>query len=355
MRSITNVVVLLFLAYVTRSAIINVEMNPIGGCGPPTYGDSCLIAYLTNLTIGTPPLPVTWVIDAGIDASRNWAYNCTTRGCKSHVLYNPADSSTFKANGTQYSVDYFAGFFRASGTIGADVFSIGNPLTPTPVSQFVMMDTFAPVIYVSMFDFVAGPLGLAYPSPGNEQLQLVNALFLEGLLDAPIISLWAPANNTLVTPGSLTLGGIDTTKYDGELVWVPIVPTPKRGYYFLWMSKLDDFQINGVSTGECQANGCTFFTDPAVGYLDIGKTSPASVSTDCSNLAELPTYTFVIGGVHFLLTPQDYVIQAPNGCFTSLKGGHNDDRPFEFGFPWFKTYYSVFNIATKQAGYAPAM
>lgn len=160
-----------------------------------------------------------------------------------------------------------------------------------------------------MFDFVAGPFGLAYPSPGQEQLQLVNSLYNLGVLDEPVFSLWAPANNTITSPGKLTIGGTDPSLYYGLIVWVSIIPTPQRGYEFLWLSVLDDFLINGVSTGACTSGQCTFFTDPAIGYMDIGTTAPAHVNSDCSNISELPFYTFIIGGVAFDFSPEDYVIQ----------------------------------------------
>merc|ERR1712232_1439600 len=105
----------------------------------------------------------------------------------------------------------------------------------------------------------------------------------------------------------LTIGGVDTTKFTGEMTWVPNTIYQKALGY--WLITGTDFKV-GASTVACTTPviGCPMVVDsgtsvivvPPDQFLKVNKTLPI-VNTDCSNVKTLPTITIHLAGKDFSL------------------------------------------------------
>ncbi|KAE9380892.1 acid protease [Stipitochalara longipes BDJ] len=233
--------------------------------------------YFVNFTVGTPPQSVSATFDTG---SSNLILNSATSDfCTSANpspclggAFNVNSSSTVKQVGTDMiSVYEVAGY---EGNWYTDTVAFGGK----SIENFTMgvADTFSNgttntlgVSFVFPQNFT---LGTANPSPDNSLGQMVKA----GLIPSSTYSIWMDRNSAL--GGTVLLGGVDTSKFTGELQSYPIVPSdPASGIYVrLALS----FSASVGGSKPIAGNSSDF---PAIGTLDSGNPNmllPTSLVTN---------------------------------------------------------------------------
>mmetsp|Transcript_26464 Transcript_26464/g.37136 ORF Transcript_26464/g.37136 Transcript_26464/m.37136 type:complete len:190 (-) Transcript_26464:7-576(-) len=176
-----------------------------------------------------------------------------------------------------------------------------------------------------------------------------------------LYAIWLPMS--IYENGYLNVGAVEPAFYEGEINYVPLLPSTwaSHDYPFFWTNKISSVKENGVSNGYCESrDGCDFFVDLAGLPMDVAGAIPAvNVSTDCSNINTLPTYSFEIGGVEYELTPEQYVIsfEGPDGltqCESGINGGSRIYYPFTLGYTFIRNYYTVLDYENQQFGFAKA-
>ncbi|KAG6022954.1 hypothetical protein E4U41_002120 [Claviceps citrina] len=201
--------------------------------------DNLQTFYFLNATLGTPPQPVRLHVDTG--SSDMWVNTPTSTLCSSlpqrcaeAETYSANSSSTYQYVSSNFNIAYLDGS-GASGDYGTDVLRFGG--------QTVSSLQFG-IGYAS--GTRGNILGIGYPS---NEAQVVLAgrkpypnlpakLHADGKISSTSFSLWL--NNVDAEAGSVLFGGIDTEKFRGSLVGVPIQKA-NNDYtqFFITMTGLD--------------------------------------------------------------------------------------------------------------------
>lgn len=105
-------------------------------------------------------------------------------------------------------------------------------------SQFPFLLCYDESPVLSTMPGIDGVLGLSLNGTGSFQW----ALYEAGLLDSGIFGLYMPPNEA--TGGQLTLGGVDETKFSGDLAWVPLNQELAASHE-QWVAHMQSIFING--------------------------------------------------------------------------------------------------------------
>jgi len=88
----------------------------------------------------------------------------------------------------------------------------------------------------------------------------------------------------------------------------------------------------------------------------LGRTAPTVVvNSNCSNLDELPTITFVFGDTDYPFYPSDYVVKTVVDGVTQCSaplGTSAVGTNLVLGTLWTQAYYSMFDIDNRVMGFA---
>jgi len=246
---------------------VNVPANeePALGAFPVVVKNFEDAQYYIEIEIGTPPQVFKVVPDTG--SSNLWipSKTChkTNIACLLHHKYDSGSSSTYKANGTKYSIRYGSG--SCSGFMSDDVVSVGG--------LRVVNQTFAEVTKEPGIAFVAahfdGILGLGFSS-----IAVTGATpwwyhaVEQKLVDEPVFAFYL--NRKAGGDGELLLGGVDQTHYTGNFSYVPLT---NETY---WEFKMDGVSVGGSAfcKGGCKAiadSGTSLLAGPKDAVKEINK------------------------------------------------------------------------------------
>ncbi|KAM6972641.1 gastricsin-like [Aplochiton taeniatus] len=324
------------------------------------YADT---TYYGAITIGTPPQSFQVLFDTG--SSNLWVDSiyCNTASCNAHNKFNPQQSSTFSANGQTFYLPYGTGSLY--GVFGYDTVNVAGIYV---THQEIGMSTNEPgqTFEVAVFD---GIMGMAYPSlASGGETPMMDNIFSLGLLQANIFAFYLTRG---ATEGSeLSLGVVDTSKYQGQLYWTPVTSET------YWQIGVQSFLINGQETGWC-SQGCQSIVDTGTSMLTAPQGVLASLMqsigaqqnqygnymVDCSQINNLPTLTFVVSGNNFPLPPSAYIIQNNEngnlycsvGIIPTYLPSQNGQPLWIMGDVFLREYYSVYDRSNNQVGFASAV
>jgi hypothetical protein len=180
----------------------------------PEDGD---IEYLSPVTIGGQTLN----LDFDTGSADLWVFNTQLPDnvTRSHQLFDPSESRTFKMlKGASFSITY-GDESGAAGNVGIDVVDIGGVIVENQAVEL------ATKVSSSFVEDVGshGLLGLAYSKLNTVQPQQQKTFF-----DNVLPTLAEPLFTADLRPGEVgayEFGRIDTSKFVGEMAWVPINTT----------------------------------------------------------------------------------------------------------------------------------
>uniref|UniRef100_A0A8C9PWD0 Napsin-A n=1 Tax=Spermophilus dauricus TaxID=99837 RepID=A0A8C9PWD0_SPEDA len=308
------------------------------------------VQYFGKIGLGTPPQNFSVVFDTG--SSNLWvpSKRChfLSLPCWFHHRFDPKASSSFRPNGTKFAIQYGTG--RLSGILSEDKLTVRSmPCAPVTFAEALWEPSL--VFTFAHFD---GILGLGFPSlaVGGVQPPL-DALVEQGLLDKPVFSFYLNRDSEGADGGELVLGGSDPTHYIPPLTFVPVtVPA-------FWQIHMEGVKV-GTGLTVC-AQGCAAILDTGTSLITGPSEEIQALNVaiggfpllagqyliQCSKIPSLPAVSFLLGGVWFNLTAQDYVIQG--GIRLCMSGFQGLDMPPPAGPLWILgdvflgTYVSVFD------------
>ena len=180
----------------------------------PVYEAPSAYTYNINLTIGTPGQPLQIQIDTGSAAL--FAVGTNDTSCMSDPasncadgVFNPSKSSTYNLTDEGGLQLYYGdGSDFDFGDLFTDVLTIGS----TPIQNVSMGVSYNGTDALGVF-------GLGFNSDLSYNAPLA-AMVDQGIITRAAYGMYLPTSTD--QPGSLLFGGIDTAKYTGPLVSMPI-------------------------------------------------------------------------------------------------------------------------------------
>ncbi|XP_013109286.1 lysosomal aspartic protease [Stomoxys calcitrans] len=316
--------------------------------------NSLNMAYYGDITIGTPPQKFIVMFDSGssnlwVPSSHCWIWDIA---CKQHNQYNHDESSTYVKNGEQISIQYGSG--SMSGFLSQDDVTVAGLTIKNQVFAEAMNEPGNSFTNAN-FD---GILGMAYQTLAEDDVvpPFYN-MFSQGLVDADMFSFYLKRDGSDTDGGEMILGGIDSSYYTGDITYVPV---STQGY---WQFTVTSGSIKGQNICDnCQAiadTGTSLIVCPADACetvnAEIGGTyneDDGSYYVDCSAIDTLPDVTFEIAGTTFTLPPSAYIVTVDGNCMSAFSSMGTDF--WVLGDVFIGQYYTVFDFANNQVGFAPA-
>lgn len=113
-----------------------------------------------------------------------------------------------------------------------------NSVSSIMDQTFVLLDVYPEICWYYCLPMeVVGVLGLAAAHPssasnqsGSSSPSFVHNLFSKGLVSQPLFTL--SATNSTTVSNELAIGGIESSKYVGDLTWTPVLMTEQRYWKF---------------------------------------------------------------------------------------------------------------------------
>ncbi len=229
--------------------------------------DNALVLYLINVTVGTPPQPFSLQLDTG--SSDIWFPTKDADVCQQSAqdcplgIYDAASSSTLVVdqNLPPFQIEYVDGT-KISGQYISDVLNIGSTqLTNMTMAAATRLNAEGIGIMGIGFDFGESGVQTAnfqYPN-------VIDVLQAEGFINRRAYSLWLDDIESLT--GSILFGGVDTDKYHGNLVGLPIQPDSRT-------NQIESFSVawTGLTITGSGNNADMSPQQPTAAILDSGST-----------------------------------------------------------------------------------
>jgi len=175
--------------------------------------------YFANVSVGTPPQPISLQIDTG--SSDVWMSSSQATFGEGAVAdggtFNPQASSTYKAlSSPVFNITYVDGT-GSTGNYFTDQFTIAGA-TLNNLQMGLATDT----------TIGTGIMGVGFDNdeavcrtiPCNSYPSVIDQLVTQKKINSKAYSLWL--NDLDANTGSILFGGVDTDKYMGNLISLPI-------------------------------------------------------------------------------------------------------------------------------------
>lgn len=241
------------------------EHRALRGAHPISVHNFMDAQYFVEIQIGSPPQTFKVVPDTG--SSNLWipSAKCpiTQLPCDLHAKYDNSKTSSYKANGTKFSIQYGSG--ACSGFISSDSVTLGDI---TVTDQLFAEVTKEPGIafIAAQFD---GIMGLAFDTIAVTHAPPVFYNIMDqGKVDQPMFAFYL--NRTAGGDGELIMGGTDPNHYTGDFTYVPLT---NKTY---WEFTMDSLSVgdNAFCSGGCHAiadSGTSLLAGPSKVVAELNK------------------------------------------------------------------------------------
>jgi len=317
------------------------------------------IEYYGIITIGTPAQEFEVLFDTG--SSNLWVPQINCVSCALYYpgerhVYNPAESTTFVADGEHFDITYGSG--AVSGVMAYDDVSLGNDII-IKQQEFGMihdMSGFSDYGY-DLFDGLLG-LGFDGLAEGGAVTPFHEAME-QGLVASPVFSFYLGWRGD---EGLLTFGGIDETKYVGDISWIPVT----RALY--WQIEIEGFSMGDYVSTEPQAaivdTGTSLIIGPNEAVKEIAELAgidyfmpDSTLLVDCDKVQDMPDLTFMINGSNFTVPNYMLFLEYYGECIFALEGYdfYTPELTWILGDMFLHRFYSIYDYENEMIGLAESV
>lgn len=257
--------------------------------------------YVGYITIGSPPQMIPIIFDSG--SSNFWVTSnkCTDPGCKMHASFNDVLSSTFSKLNNRVEVEFGSGIIE--GSFGKDTVAVGPLVSEN--QEFGEIENEVGEIFTKL-NF-AGILGLSFPKlSDSNHVPFFDKIMKEHKLKNNWFAFYLSAS-TDPKPSTVIFGNPPAEFYEGDIKWYNVTED------FYWQIGLNDIIVGDQHLNICGESKCKLVIDTGTSVLTgpsnyLGKVLDKITLTDCYDLSNLPSLTYVIEGDKYELEPKDYII-----------------------------------------------
>ncbi|KAI1997353.1 aspartic proteinase precursor [Ophidiomyces ophidiicola] len=313
--------------------------------------------YFSEISIGNPPQDFKVVLDTG--SSNLWvpSEQCSSIACYLHKKYDSSASSSYKKNGTEFSIRYGSG--SLSGFVSQDTLKIGDL---TIKDQLFAEATSEPGLAFAFGRF-DGILGLGYDSISVNKItppfyNMVN----QKLIDEPVFGFYLGDANKEGDQSFATFGGIDKSLYSGEMIKIPL---RRKAYWEVDFDAiaLGDQRAELENTGIILDTGTSLIALPSTMAELLNKEIGAKKSwngqytVECDKRSSLPDLTFTLSGHNFTISANDYILEVQGSCISSFMGMDFPEPvgPLAIlGDSFLRRWYTMYDLGNNVVGLAKA-
>jgi len=284
--------------------------------------------------------------------------------CDQKAKFDSSKSTSYVKDGQEFSIQYGTG--SCEGFVGKDSVTLaGLTVTNQPFGQATTIaDFFAQVP-------LDGILGMGWPAISVDGLEPVFQTAIDQKLVAePKFAFWlGHETNEGELAGEITLGGVDTSKYTGDISYVPVT---RKGY---WQFDLGKISVGGqqVSSGGSAISdtGTSLVAGPSsdidklckkIGGVYDPTEGIYKVSCDATNL---PDVVFSINGKDFAVTSKSYILpptvgkhnkgQKADQCILGFQGFDGAPIDWILGDTFIREFYTIYDVGNAQVGLAKSV
>jgi len=311
------------------------------------------VQYYGTVQLGTPTKDFKVLFDTG--SSNLWVPSSTCTNCAFwKSKYNPSESSTYRANGTDFKIKYGTGSMK--GFVVNDVLTIGS--LQCDLDFAIATNEPGATFKAAKFD---GIFGLGWPSIAVDGIvPPMQHLHNAGLLDEYMFGFYLQDNKK--KQGVLTLGGYDRTKAK-VVQWTPV---SEENYWSVNMQKMTFGGISATSvTWAIMDSGTSLIVGPkadvavVAGLMGATEVMSGMYSVSCSS--DLPDMEVTLGSgsdaITLVVKGEDlrmkicvfYVICQ---CILGIAGMDLPKPLWILGDVVMRDYYTIFDIGNARIGFS---
>jgi len=322
--------------------------------------------YYGEISIGTPGQCFQVIFDTGSSIAWVPGEHCNSAGCRAHKKFECEKSSTCQSTETGMKLQYGTG--EMSGRMDYDKFCFGcqdNTLCLEKQAFLESTQEPGPTFAMAKFD---GLVGMGYDAlAGKGMTTPFSQLMKSDKCEEKVFAFWLKKEATQQDPagGEMTLCGMDSNHYTGDLLYVPVT---RKAY---WQFTVDSISLNAEKMSKnfeaIADTGTSLITGPSEVVDRLNKEAGAYKNpmngqwmVDCKNLKNMPTIIFNIAGKPFPLTPEQYVVKVKpiatmdvELCLSGFAGVDMPQGPmWILGDVFISQYYTVFDQGKDRIGFA---
>jgi saccharopepsin len=305
--------------------------------------------YYTEISLGTPPQTFKVILDTG--SSNLWvpSTQCTSIACFLHTKFDSSASSTYKPNGTTFSIQYGSGSME--GFVSRDHLTIGD----ITITNHLFAEAVKEPGLAFAFGKFDGILGLGYDTISvNRMPPAFYEMISQNLIDEAVFAFRLGSSED--DGGEATFGGINPSAYTGPISYVPV---RRKAYWEVELEKV----VFGDEVLELEDTGAVIDTGTSLIALptDIAEMMNAQIGAkrswngqyqvECARVPELPELSFYFGGRAYPLKGSDYVLDVQGTCISAFTGIDLNGL-WIIGDAFLRRYYTVYDLDRHAVGFA---